>query len=168
MQEARHEVLLRWDVHKAGEKKCKWFCEVCSAFVNMGNLMIQQIADLCEFILKYSFSEKLIPGDDYVYVCKFCGKEGYEKSSTQHKILCEVGRLLNKASKTQRNHLAQSEEGENVMIGYCIKSIVKWLRVREKGCFNCLHVTRCNSRLVCDLCRESKKRMYWHLYSDEM
>ena len=65
-----------------------------------------QISIMHNFILKHSFSKKLIPGDDYVYVCKFCGKEGYEKSSTQHKRLCEVGGLLNKASKTQRNHLA--------------------------------------------------------------
>ena len=56
----------------------------------------QRVANLHEFILKHSFSKKLIPGDDYVYVCKFCGKEGYEKSSTQHKRLCEVGRLLKK------------------------------------------------------------------------
>ena len=59
----------------------------------------QQVADLRGFILKYSFSEKPIAGDDYVYVCKFCGQEGYERLTTKHEKSCEVGRKLRNTCK---------------------------------------------------------------------
>lgn len=54
----------------------------------------RKIVEFREFVLKHSFREKLISGDDFAYICKFCGKEGYEKLDTKHEKSCEVGRLL--------------------------------------------------------------------------
>lgn len=61
----------------------------------------RKIVEFREFVLKYSFREKLIGGDDFAYICNFCGEEGYEKLDIKHKKPCEVGKLLNEDLKKE-------------------------------------------------------------------
>ena len=47
-----------------------------------------------KFILKIAAWRRMIPGDDFEYVCKECDKIGYEVIDIKHKRTCEIGKVI--------------------------------------------------------------------------
>ena len=48
-----------------------------------------------KFILKIALYEKPTTGDDFIFVCKECYREGYQRIEIKHKSTCVVGKVVN-------------------------------------------------------------------------